>query len=306
MVNLIRIIIKIVIIIIFPPLMIGLINRIKELWAGKYGQSIFQPFYDIIKLIKKKTVRSTNTSFIFNFAISLQLFSNLFIIALLPFGNIRSMLSFDGDFFIFIGLLGLSTISQILIAMESSGSFEGMGASREINFSIFVEPALILLLASMIFFTKNISLNKILLEFSFNSFERSMIGILLGISFFLIILIEGKRIPIDDPTTHLELTMIHEAMLLDLSGKDLAISIYSSYLKIFIFSSFIANIFITPTLNPFYGILIFIIIILLISFLVGITESIFPRVRMSHVPDFMLLVFSISILIIAIIYTMNI
>ncbi len=286
--------------------MIGIINRVKTSWAGKFGQSIFQPFYDILKLLKKEVVRSNSSSFISTIVIPMQVISILFVLFMLPFGKIPAFVSFKGDFFLFLALLGLSTICQVLIAMESAGSFEGMGASREINFSIFVEPALMLLFVSLVFYTKQFSLNNILFEFSFSSIEKSMVGILIGASFFIIILIEGKRIPIDDPTTHLELTMIHEAMILDLSSKDLAFSIYFSYLKIFAFSTITANIFIPSYLSPMISIILFILIIFIISVLIGLIESLFPRVRMSHVPDFMLLVLSVSVMIIAIIFTMNI
>jgi len=297
--------IKIFLIIFLPPLMIGIINRVKTTWAGKYGQSIFQPFYDIIKLIKKSIIRSTSSSFILKIALVLQFISTIFALLLIPFGKIKPFIYFEGDFFLFIGLLGLSTLSQIIIAMESAGSFQGMGASREINFSIFVEPAILLLFASMIFYTKSYTLNKMFVEFAFLSLEKIMVGIILGVSFFLIILIEGKRIPIDDPATHLELTMIHEAMILDLSGKDLAISLYSGYLKIFIFSLITANIFIPSFISIELSILLLISIVLFIAILIGFIESLFPRVRMSHIPDFMLLVLSLSVIIVALMFTMN-
>lgn len=299
------ILLKLFFIILIPPLIIGIINRVKALWAGKFGQSILQPFYDIIKLFKKETIRSSSGSFISQLAISIQLISVVLAVLLIPFGKFSSIISFNGDFFFFIGLLGLSTISQIIIAMESGGAFQGMGASREINFSIFVEPALLIIFGSMIFYTKNYSLNKMFMHFSFSSLEKTMIGLLLGISFFLIILIEGKRIPIDDPSTHLELTMIHEAMILDLSGKDLLIVMYSGYLKIFIFASLVANIFILSFFSKVLSIFLYLGIIFFISILIGLIESLFPRVRMSHVPDFMLLVLSLSIIIIAVMFTMN-
>jgi formate hydrogenlyase subunit 4 len=144
-----------------------------------------------------------------------------------------------------------------------------------------------------------------LMEFGFLSLEKIMVGIILGISFFLLILIEGKRIPIDDPNTHLELTMIHEAMILDLSGKDLAIAIYSGYLKIFIFSLITSNIFIPTFISTNLSILFLILIIIFIAILIGAIESLFPRVRMNHIPDFMLLVLSLSVIIIALMFTMN-
>lgn len=303
--EIIYLVIRFLIIFFIPPLLIGIINRIKAIWAGKFGQSIFQPFYDIYKLIGKETIRSNYSSFITTISLIMQFFSILFASLIIPFGKIPSLISFNGDFFFFVALITISNICQIFIAMESGGSFQGMGSSREINFSIFIEPALLLLFGSMIFYTRNYSMNKILLHFSFTSLERVMVGILLGISFFVIMLIEGKRIPIDDQTTHLELTMIHEAMLLDLSGKDLAISISSSYLKIFVFASLVSNIFIPSYISVVFSLLIFVFFIILSSVLIGLIESVFPRVRMSHVPDFMLLVLSISILIVSIIFTMN-
>lgn len=299
------IILKLLFLILLPPLIIGLINRVKAIWAGRRGQNILQPFFDILKLLKKQTIRSSYSSLLSSIAIPLQLISMLTASMLIPFGKFSSIVSFSGDFFLFIVLLGLSTFCQIIIAMESSGAFQGMGASRDINFSIFVEPALLIVFGSMIFYTKNYSLNKMFIHFSFTSIEKTMIGLLFGISFFLILLIEGKRIPVDDPATHLELTMIHEAMLLDLSGKDLVFVLYSAYLRIFIFATLIANIFIPAFISIELSVLIFLFIILLISILIGFIESLFPRVRMSYVPDFMLLVLSLSIIIVAIMFTMN-
>lgn len=303
--ELIYIFIKLIFIFFFPPLIIGIINKVKAVWAGKIGPSIFQPYFELIKLFKKQTIRSRSSSFLSYIAIVMQFITILFASFLVPFGKLSSLISFNGDFFLFIGLLGLVSLCQITIAMESAGAFQGMGASREINFSIFIEPALLIIFSSMIFYTKNYNLNKMFIHFAFTSLEKTMIGTLLGISFFLIMLIEGKRIPIDDPATHLELTMIHEAMILDLSGKDLLLVLYSSYLKIFIFASLVANIFISVNLPFNLSILIYILIILIISLIVGVIESIFPRVRMSHVPDFMLLVLSLSIIIIAVMFTMN-
>lgn len=293
-----HIIISIFMILTVPFLFAGLINVVKSYWAGRMGPSLFQPFYDFIKLLKKSEAIGRRTTEIFSLGPVIYLSSVLTAVLFVPFGFNRSLFSFSGDFIFFAYIMAMGNFFMILSAMDTGSSFEGMGASREAVFSLFIEPALFIILASFIYLSGKTSISSMISALNFTNSYTIVASILAILAFFIMILSEGKRVPVDDPNTHLELTMIHEVMVLDHSGASLAFVNYATYLKMTIFNALISSVIFIES-GIFYSIAGFLAVNVLSAFLVGTLESILARFRMSHIPQFLLLLIGIAIFIIS-------
>ncbi len=292
--------INIIFIIFFPLFFIGLINRAKSFWSGRKGPSVMQPFRDFIKLIKKGEIISTAASFVFRIAPSVSFASVIAAAAVTPMAGGSQLFSFNADFIFFAYVLATGKFFTIIGAMDTGSSFEGMGASREAAFSALVEPAFFLIVGSLAFIGKASTFGNLLEQITRTDATISaIIATLCALAFFIMLLTEGSRVPVDDPNTHLELTMIHEVMVLDNSGPDLALILYSSSLKMIIIGSLIANI-ILPVMQPAAAIAAFTGIHICIAFIIGTIESLMARLRMSHVPQFIFFMSSIALIVLAV------
>lgn len=295
----IEIIFNIAFLLVTPLLFIGIINKTKAFWAGRKGAPILQPFYDFIKLLKKGEVISTTTSNIFKIAPSITFSSVLFAGLLVPILNHRAILNFEGSFILFAYILALGKFFSLIAAMDTGSSFEGMGASREACFSTLVEPAFFIIVASIMAFSKNLSFQSLSAVLQKSDGLGYLIITLAILAIFVMMLIEGCRVPVDDPNTHLELTMIHEVMVLDNSGPDLAMIIYGSAMKMIIFASIIANLIIPANIGILYSVLMLIGILSLLAVIIGTIEASFARLRMTHVFEFIFIMSSISLIILS-------
>lgn len=279
--------IKFLLLLILPFLFIGIINKTKALISGRKGASIIQPYFDFYKLIKKGLVISETTSFIFQIAPTINLACVIMAAILI------CTFHFQGDFILFAYVLALGKFFSIIAAMDTGSSFEGMGASREASYTSLVEPAFFIIISSICAIGHVYSfesLSKILL---FNNKIWLLIVFLAVFAIFLMILVEGSRIPIDDPTTHLELTMIHEAMVLDNCGIDLGIILYSNALKMLLFTGLIASL-LTP-----HSILGTIIVILAVAVIIGIIESVSARLRLTHIIEYTFILVTVALIVMA-------
>ena len=294
------IIINLFFIIFAPLLFIGIINRTKALCSGRKGPVILQPFFDVIKLFNKGQAISEVSTPIFKIAPTIYLASVLFAATLIPIGAKAPIESFNGDFILFAYILALGRFFSIIGAMDTGSSFEGMGASREASFSAFIEPAFFIIIASIIYLTGYKSFRDIFILLPNFKDINLIITALSVIAFFIIMLVEGCRVPIDDPNTHLELTMIHEVMILDNSGPDLAFILYGAALKIILIASIIINFILPATLPLIYFTALFFLLLIALAILVGITESFMARMRMTHIPEFALSLTSIGLLILSV------
>ena len=291
--------VQILFIIFAPFLFLGIINRIKAMWAGRKGSPLIQPLYDFLRLLRKGEVISKTTSIIFKIAPAVNLSSVIFAFLILPLPAIGAVISFDGDFILFAYALGLAKFLAIVASLDTGSSFEGMGASREVTFSTIVEPAFFILLGTLALLTGQTSFDAIFNLLNSSAGYTVLIKILFAVSLIIMILTEGSRVPVDDPNTHLELTMIDEVMILDYSGPDLAFIFYSSGLKLVLLSSLLAEFFIPS--NSVFSLIIFIGIIFLTAALIGIIESLIARARMSHVPQFIFLMTALSLIAFAVV-----
>lgn len=274
----------------------GVILRTKSLASGRKGPGLMQPVKDVVRLFKKGAIYSTTTSIIFRIAPVITFSSVLMACLVIPFGSWKGIVSFDGDFVFFAYILALGKFFSIIAAMDTGSSFEGMGASREALYSMFAEPAFFILIGSFALLTGNTSFYNIFSSLHLGSSITYTLGALASFVLIMIAMIENSRMPVDDPKTHLELTMIHEVMILDNSGFDLGLILSTGYLKFAMYGAIIADFFIGG-LSLAWAIPIFLFTQFLFAVMVGLIESFMARFRMSHNPQFILALSSVSFLI---------
>lgn len=274
----------------------GIIIRTKSIASGRKGPGIMQPIKDVIRLFKKGAVYSRTTSIVFQIAPTIYFSSVVMAILVVPFGQSKGFISFNGDFVFFAYVLALGKFFSIISAMDTGSSFEGMGASREALYSLFAEPAFFILMGSFALLTGHTSFHEMFMALHLGSYISYAIAALATFVLVMIIMVENSRMPIDDPKTHLELTMIHEVMILDNSGFDLGLILTTGYLKFAMYGALIVNLFIGMV--PYqYSIFIFFVIQFSLAVLIGLIESFMARFRMSHNPQFIFALTSVSLLI---------
>jgi formate hydrogenlyase subunit 4 len=276
--------------ILFSPFLLGVIGKTKAFFAGRTGPPYFQPYYDIFKLIQKGSVYSLTTTWIFRAAPLVALTAVLTASFLIPFGGLKAPIQFWGDVLLFVYLFGLARFFMILAALDTGSSFEGMGASREAAFSCLSEIALFLNLAALVVLSKSFSLSQMIGERSCSSWIASGPSLILVLlSTFMILLVENSRIPVDDPATHLELTMIHEVMVLDHSGPDLAFILCAGAVKLFVLGGFLVTILIPfQSQNKMMNTVIFLSGMVLLAVAIGIVESAMARLRLNRISSFII------------------
>lgn len=292
---------NLIFLLIVPFLMMGVIKKTKAFWGGRKGVSIWQPLWDFTKLLKKDFVISRTTSGVFRIAPTVAICSIFAAALFVPLAFGSALINIPAGFILFSYILGLGKFFSLISAMDTGSSFEGMGASREACFTSIVEPAFFMTLASIMALSGN---------FTFDSLSKILekaggYGVLIIVfavaALFLMILIEGSRVPVDDPTTHLELTMIHEVMILDNSGSDLALYTWGNSIKMFLISSLIANLIIPASLGAWETAAAYLAVIFAIALSIGTIESGMARIRMTHVFEFVFIMSSFALIILSLV-----
>lgn len=294
-------ILNILIVLFVPFLMLGVIKKTKAFWGGRYGASVFQPLHDFIKLMKKDFVISTTTSKVFRITPVIVIASVLFAALFVPLASSSAIVNIEAGFVVFAYILSFSKFFSLISAMDTGSSFEGMGASREACFTTIVEPAFFMLLASIMALSGNYtfdSLGKIIENAGGYGILICIFAILV---LFIMILTEGSRVPVDDPATHLELTMIHEVMILDNSASDLALISWANGIKMLLLSSLIAAIVIPQGIGTGLSICAYLGLMFLISVIIGTIESATARIRMSHVFEFIFVMSSFALIVLSLV-----
>ncbi|HTT71270.1 MAG TPA: NADH-quinone oxidoreductase subunit H [Anaeromyxobacteraceae bacterium] len=269
-----------------PPLLLGVVNRTKSFLAGRKGPPLWQLYADLWRLVRKGAVYSRTTSWVFRAGPAVGLAavatSGLFV----PFGGTPAVLSFAGDFVLWAALLALARFATVLAALDTGSSFEGMGAAREVTFGSLSEPALFLCLLTVARATGTSSLTGMLGPALPEAWARTGPALLLAaIALFVVALAENARIPVDDPNTHLELTMIHEVMVLDHSGPDLALILYGVALKLYLFGALFVRLLIGVRVEGPSALLVLLAGLLGFGVLLGLVESVMARLRLTRVPQ---------------------
>src|SRR6478609_4666937 len=276
----------------------GIIVKTKAIFSGRKGPGIFQPWLDIFRLLKKGSVYSSASSYVFQIAASIYLSTVLLAILFIPFEETSALLSFTGDFILFAYLLALGRFLLIVSALDVSSGFEGMGANREAFYAMLMEPAFFIVMGSLVMFTGYTSFHEIFANLHYNGYFSAIIAIISVYVLVNITLVETSRLPVDDPLTHLELTMVHEVMVLDNGGFDLGLIKIANNLKFVLFSTLSANCFIPQPIDLWLRIVMF--LVLQVGFAAGIGwfESFRARNKMAMNAQYILSICAISMILI--------
>jgi formate hydrogenlyase subunit 4 len=269
-----------------PPLLLGVITKVKALFAGRAGPPLLQPYYDLVKLFQKGSVFSATTTWVFRAGPVVGLVTAMLAVLLIPMADSTAPISFTGDLIVLAYLLGLGRFFTTSAALDTGSPFEGMGAAREVTFACLAEPALFLGLLALAKLTGSLQLATMLGNALTRHWPTDGASLaLVSLSWFIIMLAENSRIPFDDPNTHLELTMIHEVMVLDHSGPALGIILYGSAMKLFVFAALIVRLMVPfGILSSWLAWPAFMAGIVLLAVVIGVVESTIARLRLTHIP----------------------
>ncbi|MGE3151142.1 MAG: respiratory chain complex I subunit 1 family protein [Nitrospiraceae bacterium] len=287
------------------PLIVGLIRKVKARLQCRRGASIVQPYADLAKLFRKQPVVSSTTSWIFTTAPYIFFASTLTAGLLVPVFFSQMPLNFAGNIIALVYLLALGTFSLILAGLDAGSAFGGMGSSREAIVASLTEPALILSIFAIALTAGSTNLSTIVHK------TALLEGIVMAPSphlmalaaLFIVALAETGRVPVDNPATHLELTMIHEAMVLEYSGRYLALIEWGAGLKLVVFLTLIANVFApwgiatvpTPAALA-VGLAVYLVKITGLAVLIGVIECMFAKLRLFRVTDLLGVAFILALL----------
>lgn len=275
------------IVIVLAPGVTSVATRTRAALTHRRGAPVLQLYFDLFKLLRRGAVFSDTTTWVFRFAPVAVLATALVAASLVPLDGHSSLFRFAGDPVALAYTFALGRFFLVLAALDTGSSFEGMGASREVTFASVVEVGLFLSFATLAVLTHELSLSGMLEGPLAHSSEASSVPAvaMLAASFFALLLAECARVPVDDPSTHLELTMIHEVMVLDHSGPDLALILYAGALKLSVLGAVVISVLIPrATLPPIAAIAVLVGGLLLVGIGVGIIEASMARLRLPKVP----------------------
>ncbi len=286
------------------PGLVGLVRWLKARLQGRLGASPIQPYRDLRKLFRKEVIVSTNTSWIFRVTPYI-LFGSLLVISLMV-PMIAAPLPFDalGDLVVVVYLLLLGTFFLSLAGLDPGTAFGGMGASREMTVAALAEPAIALAIFGLGVGAGSTNLGQIVVRTLADPGSSLSPGHLLAFaSLFIVMLAETGRLPVDNPATHLELTMIHEAMILEYSGRYLALVEWAAAMKLFVFFSLLANLFVpwgvAITLTPAaiaIAVLLLLVKVGLLAVVLALLETRLPKLRLFRVPELLSVSFLFALL----------
>ena len=289
-------------VLLMPIVLVGIINRSKSWWVGRKGPRILQSASDLWRLLGKRTVVSSVASPLFRAGAYVVLLCGFLSSAIAPVLGQFAPLQFSHDFIVVAYVLGLARMAMVLSAMDVGSAFEGMGAAREVSFSAFAEPALFLLLGTASAATGMTSFAD-LLGHLHNTHLHGLMAAPLTIALLILLQTEASRVPVDDPLTHLELTMVHEVMILDHSGPELAAMQYAGALKITLYAGLIATLLnpLDPMAAPLAATVISVALMLLVAVVVGCVESLMARLPMQWVPRYTMVAAGAALLCMAVV-----
>jgi len=282
-------VLHLVALLVLPPLFVGVLQKTKAWFAGRQGAPLLQPYFDLGRLLRKGSVYSHTTTWIFRSGPIIGLASTLTAGLIVPLVDARAPLAFFGDVIAFAYLLGLGRFFTMAAALDTGSSFEGMGASREAAFSALIEPGLFCILAAMCLSGGVASLGPAFSSLHVPGGVPHPAVVITATALVIVLLAENSRIPVDDPATHLELTMIHEVMVLDHAGPDLAFILYGSAVKLFVIGAMLVHLVIpVSAAGGGTGLAVLMAGESAVAVLVAVVESAMARLRMRRVPQFVI------------------
>jgi len=303
MVNFLLAIVQAVVLVAIAPLVTGIIRKLKALLQSRRGPPIWQPYFDLQKLFRKDSIVSSDASWLTRITPYVCMTAMLLAALLVP-AFTTSSLGFLGDLIVLVYLFAMVRFFMALAALDAGSTFGGMASSREMMVSSVIEPAILLAIFSTALLTGTTNLSGIADTLATSGWEMVVPALFLGFgAFFIAILAENARVPVDNPATHLELTMIHEGMLLEYSGKDLALMELSSMMKLVLFLSIAWSAFfpwgIATELTPeavIVGLLVFAIKLLALVIVIVLIESSMAKMRLFKLPNLLTVSFILAFL----------
>ena len=269
------------------PLLGGVVGRTKAFFAGRRGAPLTQGYLDLLKLLRKGAVIPRTTTWVFRAGPIVTLAATFGAMAVVPMGGAPALLAFPGDFLFLAYLLALARFFTVIAALDTGSAFEGMGASREVLFSALAEPGLVLCFMALARHAGDLSLSRSLGVLNADAWRsEAAVLTLVAAALFVVFLAECSRIPVDDPTTHLELTMIHEVMVLDHGGPDLAFIELAAALKMWVLAALVVGV-VAPvrTGSVWLDGVAFVVAMFGLAVGVGVVESAIARLRLLRVPQ---------------------
>lgn len=283
-----RMLLHLILLLCFAPLLQGIIVKTKAFFAGRVGAPLLQPYHDLAKLLRKECVFSRTTTWVFLAGPVVGVVVPVLAALFMPFGALPAPLAFTGDLLLFVYLFGVARFFIVASALDTGSSFEGMGGAREVTFSCLAEPIVLFCLIVLAGIADGLSLTELLgphLADAWRGADGLSLGLVL-VCLFVVLLVENSRIPFDDPNTHLELTMVHEVMVLDHSGPPFALVLYGAALKLMVLGAPIVRLLLPFTTGFWAGdALVFLAGMLLLAVLIGVVESIMARLKLVRVPQ---------------------
>ena len=294
-------IVNTVLVVLVSPLFVSLIKKVKAFMQGRQGPPIFQTYFTLAKLLRKERVYSTNTSAIIRIAPYVNIVCVLAASLFVPLVYIPQPIAGVGNVILFLYLMVCAKFFMALGGLDAGSTFGGMGSSREMTVSAVVEPVIIIVFAALGVLTKTVNLHEMFAVSLQSALVFNPAALLISLSLFIILVVETARIPVDNPETHLELTMIHEAMLLEYSGPDLALMEISSAVKQTLLMAVLINILIPWGLASSLAIvpvvasaIAFTAKAAILSLVIGIFESSVAKSRFFRLPSMSMLAFFFS------------
>lgn len=272
---------------LLSPLLLGVIGKTKALFGGRVGAPFLQPYFDLAKLMRKGFVFSDTTTWVFRAGPVVGVAVPVLAALLIPFGAVPAPFSFTGDLVLFIYLFALARFFTASAALDTGSAFEGMGAAREVTFATLAEPTVFFAFIVLARLSGELSLGPMLgtgLAGEWRS-AGAALGLVL-VCLFIVLLVENSRIPFDDPNTHLELTMVHEVMVLDHSGPAFGMILYGAAMKLFVLGAILVRL----ALPVDTGILPLDVVLfaggmLVLAVVIGVVESVMARLRLVRIPQ---------------------
>jgi formate hydrogenlyase subunit 4 len=285
--NVLHYAIHLALLVLLPPLLLGAINKTKACFAGRVGPPLLQVYADLLKLFRKGSVFSRTTTWVFKAGPVVSLTAVVAAALFVPLGGHRALAAFPGDLIVFAYLLALARFFTASAALDTGSPFEGMGAVREVTFSCLAEPAFFFTLLVAARVTSSLTISQMFgpaLAVGWSKAGASLALVVIG--WFIVLLAENCRVPFDDPNTHLELTMIHEVMVLDHSGPALGMILYGAALKLFLFASLLVRLLLPISTGSLWlDWTLFVAGVLAVAVVVGVVESVVARLRLVSVPQ---------------------
>ncbi|EHQ88346.1 respiratory chain complex I subunit 1 family protein [Desulfosporosinus youngiae] len=296
---------QMLLIVLLAPLLTGIIKKTKAFFQTRKGPNIFQPYFDLYKYLQKESVVSEHTSWIFRVTPLIYISSMLVAAAIVPVVATHSLLGFAGDLILIVYLFALARFFLALAGLDAGSAFGGMGSSREMAVAAIAEPAFMLPLFTMAVAAGTTNLTGIV-QGVVNGGEGvlTLAHLMSFVALFVVAVAETGRIPVDNPDTHLELTMIHEGMMLEYSGKHLALLSVAVSIKQLLIFTLLVNIFFPWGIAPvsasigglISGTLVFIFKVIILGIVMAVVETSFAKTRLFKVPDLLMGSFLIGLI----------